>query len=78
MAVAGQPPGDAQLALAGASRHRGLAGIALQRVRRLELFGMVADLTGDPGRETVTQARKAEVELAARQRLALVAFLLGW
>jgi hypothetical protein len=39
---------------------------------------MVADLTGDPGRETVTQARKAEVELAARQRLAPVAFGLGW
>ena len=39
---------------------------------------MVADLTGDPGRETVTQARKAEVDLAARHRLAPVAFGLGW
>jgi hypothetical protein len=78
VAVTGQPAGDEQLAFAGASGHRGLAGIALQRVRCLELFGMVADLTGDPGRETVTQARKAEVDLAAQQRRAPVTFGLGW
>ena len=39
---------------------------------------MVADLTGDPGREAVTQARKAEVDLAAQHRLAPVAVGLGW
>ena len=39
---------------------------------------MVADLTGDPGREAVTQARKAEVDFAARHRLAPVAVGLGW
>ena len=39
---------------------------------------MVADLTGDPGREAVTQARKAEVDLAAQHRLAPVAVGLDW
>jgi hypothetical protein len=31
---------------------------------------MVADLAGDPGGEAITKARKAQVELAAREPLA--------
>src|SRR6266536_5779613 len=72
VAVAGQPAGDHQLALAGAAGDRGLAGVACQRVRRLVLVGMVADLAGDPGGEAVTEAGKAQVDLAARERLPLV------
>jgi hypothetical protein len=38
----------------------------LQRVRRGELVRMIADLTGDPGGETRTEAGKAQVDLAVR------------
>src|SRR6266516_5332099 len=72
VAVAGQPAGDHQLAFAGAAGDRGLARVALQRVRRLVLAGMVADLAGDPGGEAVTEAGNAQVDLAARERLPLV------
>src|SRR5262245_22545052 len=69
IAVAGQPVGDHQVALAGAAGDRGAPGIALQRVRRGELPYVLADLTGDPGGETATEARKAQVDLAARKRI---------
>src|SRR6266508_5636494 len=74
--VAGEPARHHQLALAGAAGDRGPAGVALQRVRRGELLRMIADLTGHPGGETVTEARKAQVDLAARERLPHV-FLSG-
>src|SRR5262249_42383752 len=54
VAVAGQPVGDDQVALAGAAGDPGAPGIALQRVRRGELLDVLADLTGDPGGETAT------------------------
>src|SRR5215831_18282470 len=69
VAVAGEPVGDDQVALAGAAGDRGAPGIALQRVRRGELLDVLADLTGDPGGETTTEAGKAQVDLAARKRL---------
>jgi class 3 adenylate cyclase len=75
-AVAGQSVGHNEFALAGTAGHGGFAGIALERVRCLEAFGMVADLTGDPGGETITEAGKAQVDLAARERLPQV-FLRG-
>ena len=56
--VVGETAGDDELALARAARHRCLARVGLQRVRRLELFGMIADLAGDLGGEAVTEARK--------------------
>ena len=68
-AVMGEPTGDDELALARPARHRRLARIALQGVRRFELLGMVADLGCDPGGETVTEAGKAQVDLAAREAL---------
>src|SRR6266536_61197 len=69
VAVAGQPAGHHQFGLAGAAGDGGFAGVACQRVRRLELFRVVADLVGDPGGEAVTKAGKAQVDLAARERL---------
>src|SRR6266516_7715713 len=72
VAVAGQPAGDHQLAFAGAAGDRGLARVALQRVRRLVLADVVADLAGGPGGEAVTEAGKAQVDLAAREPLPLV------
>src|SRR6266516_4481245 len=75
VAVAGQPAGDHQLAFAGAAGDRGLARVALQRVRRLVLADVVADLAGDPGGEAVTEAGKAQVDLAAREPLPLVQLL---
>jgi hypothetical protein len=56
--------GDDQVTLAGAEGDRGAPGIALQRVRRAELFDVLADLSGDPGGETATEAGKAQVDLA--------------
>ena len=61
VAVVGQPAGDYELALTGLSGDRGASGVACQRVRRGELLGVVADLAGDPGGETVTQAGEAQV-----------------
>jgi hypothetical protein len=69
VAVAGQPVCDHEVPLAGAAGDRRAPGIALQRVRRGELLDVLADLTGDPGGETATEARKAQVDLAARKRL---------
>src|SRR5207249_10351738 len=69
VAVAGQSGGHHELAPAGAPGDRGLAPVALQRVRRGELRRVIADLTGDPGGETGTEARKAQVDLAVRDRL---------
>ena len=63
--VVREPARHHDLGLARATRHGSLARVALQRVRRVELFGMIADLTGDPGGEAVTEARKAQVDLAA-------------
>jgi hypothetical protein len=79
VAVVGEAAGDHELALARAARHGRLAGVAVQRARRLELFGMVADLAGDPGGEAVTEARHAQVDLAAREALPplLLSRLLG-
>jgi hypothetical protein len=45
VAIAGQAVGDHQLALPGAAGDGSLSGIALQRVRRLELLEVAADLT---------------------------------
>jgi len=70
VAVVGEPAADDELALARAPRHRRLAAVALERARRLELGRMVADLAGDPGGEAVTEARKAQVDLAAREAFA--------
>jgi hypothetical protein len=69
VAVAGEPVGDDQVALAGAAGDWGAPGIALQRVQRGELLDVLAGLTGDPGGETATEARKAQVDLAARKRV---------
>src|SRR5712691_8308349 len=69
VAVVGEPAGDDELALAGAPGDRRFAGVALERARRLELLRVVADLAGDPGGEAVTEARKAQVDLAAREAL---------
>src|SRR5215207_6482934 len=66
--VAGLAGADHQLALARAAGDRRLARVALQGVRRAELLGMVADLAGHPGGKAVTEARKAQVDLAARDR----------
>jgi hypothetical protein len=60
VAVVGEAAADDELALAGAAGDGRLAGVALERVRRLELVGMVADLAGDPGGEAVTEAGKAQ------------------
>src|SRR6188472_4326069 len=67
MAVAGKAVGDDELALAGSSRDRGLTCVTLKGVRRHEI-GDVADLTGHPGGETITETGKAQVDLAARDR----------
>src|SRR5205807_6546756 len=75
-AVAGQAVGHHEFALARAAGNGRFAGIALERVRCLEAFGVIADLTGDPGGETITEAGKAQVDLAARERLPQV-FLPG-
>src|SRR3990172_8037903 len=69
IAVVREPARHDELGLSRAARDRGLARVALQRVRRVELFGMIADLTGDPGGEAIAQARKAQVDLAARKAL---------
>src|SRR3970040_1187271 len=70
VAVVGEAAGDDELALPRAPRDGGLAPVALERVRRLELRGMVADLAGDPGGEAITEARKAQVDLAVREAFA--------
>jgi len=75
--VARQALGHDDLGLARAPRDRRLAGVACERVRRLERFGVIADLTGDPGGETVTEAGKGQVDLAARERLPHVGVLHG-
>jgi len=67
--VVSEAASDHELRLAGSASHRRLAGVALERVRRLELLGVISDLTGDPGGEAVTEARKAQVDLAARKAL---------
>ncbi len=67
VAVAGEPVGDEELALARAAGDGCLACVALEAVRRVEV-GDVADLAGHPGGETITEARKAQVDLAARDR----------
>src|SRR5690606_2088769 len=78
VAVAGQPGGDDELAFARAAGDRGFAGVALQRVRRVELSDRVADFTGDPGGESISEPWKAEVDLAARHRRPpLVSWLFG-
>ena len=58
VAVAGQPGRHHQFGLARAAGDRSFAGITCQRVRRLELFDVVADLAGDPGGEAVTEPGK--------------------
>src|SRR5512144_1382335 len=75
VAVVRQATGDDDVALAGATGHRGTARVALQRVRRGELLEVVADFAGDPGGETITQARHAQVDLAARDHLPRVGVL---
>jgi hypothetical protein len=67
VAVAGEAVGDDELALAGTSGHGCFAGVALEPVRRVEV-GDGADLSGHPGGETITEAGKAQVDLAARDR----------
>src|SRR3989304_5598730 len=69
VAVVGESAGDDELALARASGDGRLAGVALEGVRRLEVGRVVADLAGDPGGEAVTEAGKAQVDLAAREAL---------
>src|SRR5207248_10881371 len=69
VAVAGEPVGDYEVALAGAAGDRGAPGIALQRVRRGELLDVLAGLTGDPGGESATEAREAQVGLPVQKRL---------
>ncbi len=75
--VARQALGHDDLGLARAPRDRCLARIACERVRRLELFWVIADLTGDPGGETVTEAGKAQLDLALGESLAHVGVLHG-
>jgi hypothetical protein len=53
-----EPARHHELGLAGAAYHRGLARVACERVRCIELFGMIANLTGDPGGEAVTRPGK--------------------
>jgi hypothetical protein len=77
VAVVGQAAGDEEFAATGASGDGGAACVALQRVRRGELIPVLADLAGDPGGETITQARHAQVDLAARERLPRVGVLDG-
>ena len=67
--VAGQPAGDDVFALPGSPGDRGLPGVACQCVRGIELLDVVTDFSGHPGGETVTQAREAQVDLAAGERL---------
>src|SRR5581483_6460897 len=69
MSVAGQTVGGHELGLAGATGYGGLARVALERVRRLELLEVVADLSGNPGGEAVTEAGEAQVDLAVRELL---------
>src|SRR5271157_2462535 len=71
MAVAGEAGRDDELTLARATGDRRLAGIALEPVGRREHLRMVADLTGHPGGEPITEAGKAQVDLAARELLTL-------
>src|SRR5947209_17285463 len=75
--VVGQTAGDDEVVLAGAAGDRGGAGVALQRVRRVELCDVFADFARDPGGETITQARHAQVDLAARERFPRVGVLRG-
>jgi len=60
--VVREPAGDDEIALAGASGDRGGAGVALQPVRGVELADVLADLTGDPSCEAVSQAGEAQVD----------------
>src|SRR5438105_14511378 len=66
--VMGQTASDDEVVLAGAAGDRGGAGIALQRVRRIELGDVFTDFARDPCGETITQARPAQVRLAPRKR----------
>lgn len=77
VAIVGQAAGDDEIALAGASGHGGLSRVALQGVRRRELLDMVADLARDPGGKTITQARHAQLDLAAREGVPRVGVLDG-
>ncbi len=64
--------GDDQFAAAGSSGYRGGAGLALQRVRRVKLLGVVTDFAGDAGGEAVPEAGEAEVDPVARDRFSRV------
>ena len=75
--VARQSARDDVFALAGAPGDRGLPGVACQCVRGIELLDVVADFPGHPGGETVTQAREAQVDLAAGERLPRLVVLVG-
>ena len=67
MTVAGEAGRDHQLVLARATGDGGLAGTALEPVGGGEHLGVVADLTGHPGGEAITEAGKAQVDLAASE-----------
>ena len=53
--VVRQAAGDDEVALAGAAGDRGGAGVALQRVRRVELGDVFADFARGPGGEQVPE-----------------------
>jgi hypothetical protein len=61
--VVGEASGDDELVLPGASGDWGAAGVALQPVRGVELVDVLADLTGDPSCEAVSQAGAAQVDV---------------
>lgn len=66
VAVVGKAPRNDEVALAGAPGDGRSSCVAPQRVRRRELLDVVSDLARDPGGETITHARHAQVDLAAR------------
>ena len=51
-------------------------GVTCQCVRGIELLDVLTDFPGHPGGETVTQAREAQVDLAAGERLPRLVVLL--
>src|SRR6185312_16530540 len=77
VAVMREAAGDDEVALARAAGDRGLAGVALQPVRGVELFDVFADLSGDPSGEDVSQAGEAQVDRPAWEGVPRVGVLDG-